>query len=233
MGLLDLIEKHHCIGLSADCLGQLAALIVAHIARRRSDESGYGEFLHILTHIDTDHGILIVKQGFCQGLGQLRLADAGGAEEQEASDGFGRILDAGFRPDDGLRHLFHRLVLADDSLVKRIIQVQGLLPLALVQLRYRNAGPLGDNPGNLVLGHALVHEVQILVLNLLLFLRQLPLQLRQTSVLELRRLVQVVGLLGGLNLAIDFLYLLTELRQVGDAGLLILPLGLVRRELVV
>ena len=72
-------------GLAAHSLGQLAALLVAHISRRRADQTGDGVLLHIFGHVDADHVLLVVKQRLRQRLGQLRLAHARGAQEQEAS----------------------------------------------------------------------------------------------------------------------------------------------------
>ncbi len=40
MSLLDLIEQHHPIGAAADCFGQLAAFLVAHISWRRTEQDG-------------------------------------------------------------------------------------------------------------------------------------------------------------------------------------------------
>src|SRR5208283_4531821 len=40
MGLLDLVEEDDGIRPAADGLGELAALVVADVARRRSDEAG-------------------------------------------------------------------------------------------------------------------------------------------------------------------------------------------------
>ena len=58
VGLLHLIEEDDGVGFSSDCLGQLAALLVAHVSGRRSDQTGHGELLHILAHVDT-HQILL------------------------------------------------------------------------------------------------------------------------------------------------------------------------------
>ena len=40
MRLLDLVEQDDRVRAAADCLGELAALLVAHIAGRRTDELG-------------------------------------------------------------------------------------------------------------------------------------------------------------------------------------------------
>ena len=233
MGLLHLVKEHHGVGFSPHGLRQLAALVVAHISGRRSDEPGHGVLLHVLAHVDADHIVLIVEQRLRQGLGQLRLAHAGGAQEQEGADGLGGILDARLGAENGLRHLLHALVLADHPLVEQFVQMKGLAALALRQLRHRNVSPLGHNAGDLVLGHTLVHQAQILVLHPLLLLIQLFLQLRQFAVLQLRRLVQVISLLGLLDLPVHLLDLLPQGGQFIHRRLLILPLGLLGRKFIV
>ena len=42
--------------------------------------------LHVLGHVEADDGFLVPEQRLCQGPGQLRLADAGGPEEDEGAD---------------------------------------------------------------------------------------------------------------------------------------------------
>ena len=93
MGLLDLVQEHHAIGFAPHPFRELSALLVAHVARRRADEPGDGEFLHVFAHVDPDHVVLRVKQVFGQGPRQLGLAHAGGAEEQEGADGAVRVLE--------------------------------------------------------------------------------------------------------------------------------------------
>ena len=55
MSLLNLVEQDDGVGLAPNLLGQLSALLVADVSRRRTDETRDGEFLHILAHIDADH----------------------------------------------------------------------------------------------------------------------------------------------------------------------------------
>ena len=83
MCFLDLIKKYNRIWFSSDCFCQLSAFIVSNISRRSSDQSGHGIFLHVLTHIDTDHILLIVKQCGSQSLGKLCFTNTGWSEEQE------------------------------------------------------------------------------------------------------------------------------------------------------
>ena len=79
MGLLHLVEQHHAVGIAAHGLGQLAALVVAHVSRRRSDQTLHGELLHVLGHVDAHHGLLGIEQVLGKRLGKLGLANTRGA----------------------------------------------------------------------------------------------------------------------------------------------------------
>ena len=100
--LFDLVEQHNAVGFAPHGLGELAALVVAHISRRRADQARDGELLHILGHIDAHDVVLVVKEAFGKGLGKLGLAHARGAEEQEAADRAVRVGDAGAGAQNGL-----------------------------------------------------------------------------------------------------------------------------------
>ena len=233
MGLFDLIEQNDRVRVAADRFGQLAALLIADISRRRSDQSGHRVLLHVLAHVDAHHVVLVVEQGLCQGLGQLGLADAGRAEEQEGTDRPVRVGDAGARAQDGLADQAYRLVLPDHVLVQDVLHVQQLLPLALHDSGDRDAGPLADHLGNLLLGDLVAQQVGLLcLLGQLLLLFQFGFELRQLAVFELRCLVQVIFALGALDLAADLLDLLAQLLHLGDGGLLVVPLGLHRVKLL-
>ena len=132
MCLLYLIEEDNRVRFSADGLSQLATLIVTNVSRRCSDQAGYRVLLHVLTHIDTDHIVLIVEQCLSQGFRKLGLADTSRSKEQEGTDRFGRILDPGFGTKDGFGYLFHAFILAYDPFVQHGIQMQDLAALALV-----------------------------------------------------------------------------------------------------
>src|SRR5207302_8804310 len=72
---------------------------------------------------------------------ELRLADAGGPEEDErAGRPFG-VLQAGARAPDRLRDNFDRWVLADHALVQFVLHPHQLLRLGLGELEHRNARP--------------------------------------------------------------------------------------------
>ena len=101
--LLDLVEEEHAVGTAANRLGELAALLVADVSRRRADQPGHGVLLHVFRHVDADHRLLVVEQELGERASQLGLADAGGAQEDERADRPVRVLDAGAGADDRVR----------------------------------------------------------------------------------------------------------------------------------
>ena len=61
MRLFHLVQQDDAVGLAPHGLGQLTALVVAHVSRRRADQTADGELLHVFAHIDSNHVLLIVK----------------------------------------------------------------------------------------------------------------------------------------------------------------------------
>jgi hypothetical protein len=95
MGLLHLVEQHDAVGAAADRLGELAALLVPDVARRRADEPRYGVAFLVLAHVDPHDRPLVVEQVVRERAGELRLADPGRPEEQEGADRTVRIAQPG------------------------------------------------------------------------------------------------------------------------------------------
>ena len=96
----------------------------------------------------------------------------------------------------------------------------------------RDARPAGDDPCDLIFGNALMDKTQICVFYLLLLFLQLFFKLRKLTVLELCCLIQIIFLLCILDLTMDCLDLLTDGGKLINRCLLVLPLGLLSRELV-
>ena len=109
MRLLDLVEQDHGVRAAAHGLGELPALLVADVARRRADQPRDGVLLHVLGHVDAHHRLLVVEQELGERARRLRLPDAGRAEEDERADRPIRILQAGARAAHGVRDGLHRL----------------------------------------------------------------------------------------------------------------------------
>ena len=232
MCLLDLIKQNDTIRFSADCLCELTALIVSDISWRRSDQTGYGVFLHVFTHIDPDHVVLIIKQTCRKCLCKLCLADTGRSEEQEGTDRLCRILDPGLGTDDRVCNFLDCLILTDNTFVELIVQMKGLVSFTFREFCNRDARPAGDDPCDLIFGNALMDKAQICVLYLLLLFLQLFFKLRKLTVLELCCLIQIIFLLCILDLTMDCLDLLTDGGKLINRRLLILPLSFLSRELV-
>ena len=84
MRLFDLVEKDDGVGLAANLFGQLAGLVIADIARRRADDAGDRVLFHKLGHVEADQRIGRVEEVLRQLLDKLGLANARGADKDEA-----------------------------------------------------------------------------------------------------------------------------------------------------
>ena len=131
VGLLHLVHQDDAVGAAAHRLGQVAALLVADIARWGADEARHRVLLHELGHVDAHHGLFGIEEEFGQGLAQFGLADAGGAEEEEGADGPHGIGQAGAGAADGVADRGHRLTLAHHPLAQLLLHAQELVTLAL------------------------------------------------------------------------------------------------------
>ena len=79
MRLLDLVEQQHAMGMLVDAVGEEPALVEADIARRRADQARDRVLLHVLRHVEAQE-LDAHQRG--ELLGDLGLADAGGAENR-------------------------------------------------------------------------------------------------------------------------------------------------------
>ena len=210
VGLLDLVEQHHRVGLAAHGLGQLAALVVADVARRRADQPRHGVLLHVLRHVDLEHRVLVAEQELGERPRQLGLPDARGAEEDERAGRPLGILDPGAGAADGLRDRLDGDVLADHALVQLLLHADEPLRLGLGQLEDRDARPHRDDVRDLLLADlgllGLAGRLPV-VLHLALLQRELALGVAQVrGLLELLRLDRRLLLLAhGLDLVVELL----------------------------
>ena len=210
--LFDLIKQYNGIRLAAHCLGQLTALIKAYISRRRTDETRHRVLLHVLRHIETDHGLFVTEHGFRKRLAQLGLAYAGRAEENERADGAILIFQADSAAADGLCNGRDGFVLTDDTLVQRIFKMQQALAFFLRQLYDRDAGPHSDDLGDVFCLHDAVAAL-ILCSPLVLFLLQLICK-GFLLVTQLGRALEVLLVDGSRLINLDFFDALFHLLQV-------------------
>ena len=109
--------------------------------------------------------------------------------------------------------------------------MEQLLALALHQPCHGNARPPLDDARDFLLRHLVAEQRPCLALvcDALLFL-QLPAQLREPAVLQLRRLVEVVLALRLFQLRVRRLDLLAQSLHLADGVLFVVPLRLLRAE---
>ncbi|CAN4003274.1 Malate-2H(+)/Na(+)-lactate antiporter, partial [Dysosmobacter welbionis] len=183
MGLLNLVEEDHGVGLAADLLCQLARLVIPHVARRGAHQTGDGVLLHELRHIQPDQGIRRVEEVCCQLLHQLCLAHAGGPHKDEADR---LVLGGDAHPVPPHRGGYggHGLVLADDMALEPHFQLAQALELLLPDLGRRDFGPQLDNMGQILHGELWIALFQQTV-QLCVQLEFLALQLRHAGVVAL------------------------------------------------
>ena len=141
--------------------------------------------------------LLVVEHELGERAGELRLADAGRAEEDERADRPVRVLQAGARAAERVRDRGDRLVLADDALVQALLHVDQLRGLAFEQPVDRDAGPAGDGRRDVVLVDLLLDHRVVLPA---LALGELALELGNLAVADLGDALQVAFALGALGL---------------------------------
>ena len=130
MCFFNLVKKHDAVRFPSYPFTELSALLESYISRRSSDESGHIELLHIFAHIKADHILFRVEKVLCKRLGELGLSHSCRTEEQEGSDRFVRVLDAGPVASDCTYDLVDRLLLTYDSAAEHILHFQELASFA-------------------------------------------------------------------------------------------------------
>jgi hypothetical protein len=124
VSLFELVEQDQAVGLAADLLGELATFVVADVTGGGADEAGDVVLFHELGHVDLDHGVAVVEQLLGQDAGELGLTDAGGSQEDEATDGAALVGDAGAGAADGAGDGFDGFVLADDAALEGLFELE-------------------------------------------------------------------------------------------------------------
>ena len=136
----------------------------------------------------------LVEQVLGQGAHQLGFADAGGSQEDEAADGPVRVAQPGAVAQDGVRDQAHGFVLADDALLEPLGHVHQLLDLAFQHAGDRDAGPLGDDAGDVLFADFLLQQGGVLHgFELLLGGLDFLFDFREPAVAELGGFLPVAG----------------------------------------
>src|SRR5262249_38598150 len=118
MCLLDLVQQDNRIWRATHAFGHLAALFIADVTWRRADQFRNGVLLHEFGHIETNQRFFGAEKELRETPGDFGLADAGGAEKEEAAHGTGRRLQASAAAANRASECGDGFVLADDALVE-------------------------------------------------------------------------------------------------------------------
>ena len=104
-----------------------------------------------LTHVDLDERVVVTEQERRQRLGQLGLSDTGRTGEDERARRALGILQPGTGAADRLGDRLDGILLPDDPLVQLILHAQQPSGLLLGQLEHRNARPVPQHLGDLLI----------------------------------------------------------------------------------
>ena len=237
VGFFHFVEKHHRVGLAAHSLAELATLLVADIAGRRSDEAGHGVLLHVFGHVEANDGAFVVEEKFREGFGEFCFANACGAEEEERANGAILVLQAGAGAADGIGDSFDGLLLADDALHEAFLHFHELGALAFLETGNRDAGPSGNDFGDVLLGDLLAEDGGGFFLGIprrsgVLHFFEFALHVGEESVLDLAGAVQVASALGLLEFGAKLLDALGDFLGLADFLFFLEPLGAERGGLL-
>ena len=152
MRLLDFVEQHDRIRTLANGFGKLAALVEAHIARRRTDQAAHAVLLHVFRHVVRDKRVFGAEQELSERLGKLGFAHARRTKENERAAGALRIFQAGAAAANGLRQGRHSLLLADDALVQHAFHTQKLIGFGFGEVAHGHARRHAHHVGDFGLG---------------------------------------------------------------------------------
>ncbi len=194
-------------------LGELAALLVAHVTGRRAEQqdtvcfSMYSDMSSWISESSSPN------RNSASVLDSSVLPTPGRPREDERATGRFRVLQVSPGPPDGLRQRPDRVVLTDHALVQLVFHAQQALRLFLGELEDRDAGRSGEDLGDELLvdlsDHVHVAKPSILLPGGLLA-EQLLLGVPQRSCL-----LEVLGVDRRLLLASHLGDLLVVLAQVG------------------
>src|SRR3989344_4050833 len=126
MRLLYFVEEYHRVGAMTNTLGERAGLLVAHVARRRTDKLGNRVLLHEFAHVDAYERISIIEHKLRELLAKLSLPHTGRTKEEERAYRSVRIRDAYARALHRVSDLLHRDILTDNASLERLFHPREL-----------------------------------------------------------------------------------------------------------
>jgi len=141
VGLLDLVQQDHRVGLAPDRLGELTALLETDIPGRGADQTGDGELLHILGHVDAYYVVLVIEEFSRKGFGKFCLTYTCRSQEYEASNGSLWVFDTCIGTDHRISYCLYSFFLTYDALVQVLFYMHKLLALSFQKLGNRDLRP--------------------------------------------------------------------------------------------
>mmetsp|Transcript_87951 Transcript_87951/g.210158 ORF Transcript_87951/g.210158 Transcript_87951/m.210158 type:complete len:230 (-) Transcript_87951:1688-2377(-) len=151
--LLNFIKENQAVRFPSNCVCQLALFIVPNVSGRTPDQLRHSMLLHELAHIQAHHGVFHTEIRFGQGLAKLRLPDAGWATEDKGCDWPLGILQPCTCTAHSLGDSYDSLLLANHTLVQRILQVNQSHGLIGSYLLHRNLCPGRYHSRHVILGN--------------------------------------------------------------------------------
>ncbi len=134
MRFFHLVKEHDLIRAAPHCFGQYAALIVAHIAGRSTNETRDRMFLHELGHINAHHRTVVIKEKFRYCFRQLSFPDTCWPKKQERTQRTILVIQTSTRATHSIRNRSYRRMLTNHTPMQRIFHSQQLVTLALKHL---------------------------------------------------------------------------------------------------
>ena len=209
VGLFNFIEENHAVRTAPHGFRELTAFFIPHVSGRRPDEARNGMFFHVFGHVNADDGVFIVKKEFRQRLAELRLADAGGSQEQERANGPVFILQPGAGASHSVGYGLNGLFLPDYAGAQAFFHVHQLGTLPFLETGSGNAGPGGNHFGDVSFRDFLLQQPSIFLLHfteLFLAFRQGALGLRKFSIGDFRCAGQITHPFGPFTFQLEGFY---------------------------
>ena len=160
---LDFVEEHYRVGVTAHLLGELSALLISHVARRRTHQARDVEFFHVLAHVDANQCVGRVEQEFCQSLGEQSLTHTSRAQEHKRADGSARVAQSGAVAANGARNLVDGFVLSHHLALQFVVHAKQPDALALCDALRGHTGHHGYHGSHVVLAHHFALLVKFVV----------------------------------------------------------------------
>ncbi len=224
-GFLDLVEQNDGKGTAPNRFGELPALFVPDVARRRPEQARDRMFFAVLRHVDAHHRPVVVEKIGRQRAREFGLADARGAQKDERTDRAVWIGETRTRSNDRFGNPRYGFVLTDDALVQLFVEPQQFLHFAFEEFRNGDAGPAAYDRGNIFLVDLFLEQARLAVAASQgrFFLLELFFKAGEFAVPQLGGAVEVVLTLGLFDLGLGGLDLPAQLAEFSDGGFLCLP----------